>query len=143
MINPKEAQTMMVEVCTKVILTLSEENKIDPTRLKIRIDMENARAKPIFALFDTSGFVKKSNLNEIIHAGGGQGLGMIVGMYVRNVIRDIFAEAIKRFELSDSKELFILLFVAQVEGVTVPHISIYKQGEKVDTAPIAELIGAS
>ena len=143
MMNPKEAQTMMVEVCTKVILTLSEENKIDPTRLKLRIDMENVGAKPVFALFDASTFVKKSNLNEIIHAGGGKGLSMIVGIYVRNVIRDIFVEALKRFQPSDSKELFILLFVADIEGVTMPHIAIYKQGEKVDTAPIAELIGES
>jgi hypothetical protein len=143
MLNPKEAQTMMVEVCTKVILTLAEENKLESIHLNIRIDMENTTSKPVFALFNKSAFVKQSDMKEIIHAGGGQGLSMIVGMYVRNVIRDIFIEALKRFELTDSKQLFILLFVKQTEDVTVPHIAIYKQGEKVDSAPIAELIGVT
>ncbi|MNU67067.1 hypothetical protein D3C71_563980 [compost metagenome] len=141
MINSKEAQAMLVDVCAKVISTLAEENNIEETQLNIRIDLENPTSKPVFALFNQSTFVKRCDLNTIINAGGGKGMGMIVGMYVRDVIKNIFVSSMKEFEVSDSKELFLLLFVKQEDDLTVPLIAIYKQGIKLDALPVAQLIG--
>lgn len=141
MINPKEAQGMLVEVCGKVISTLAQENNINKSDLNIRIDLENPTSKPLFALFNKSTFVKRVDLKEIINAGGGLGLGMIVGMYVRDVVKNIFVSSMKEFQVSDSKELFLLLFVKEQEELNIPYIAIYKQGEKMDALPVAQLIG--
>ncbi|TSJ41260.1 hypothetical protein [Fluviicola chungangensis] len=141
MINSKEAQAMLVDVCTKVIGTLSEENNIEKTQLNIRIDLEFPTAKPVFALFNQTKFVKPSDLNTIINAGGGKGMGMIVGMYVRDVIKNIFVSSMKEFQVNDTKELFLLLYVKQEDQTAVPYIAIYKQGIKLDALPVAQLIG--
>ena len=141
MINPKEAQGLLVEVCGKVISTLAEENNVHKTALNVRIDMENPTSKPVFALFNQSTFIKREEIKKIIHAGGGKGLSMIVGMYVRDVIKNIFVTSMKEFETTDSKELFLLLFVKQEEELFVPFIAIYKKGAKMDALPVAQLIG--
>lgn len=141
MINPKEAQGLLVDVCGKVISTLAEENNIHKTALNVRIDMENPTSKPVFALFNQSTFIKREEMKTIIHAGGGKGMSMIVGMYVRDVIKNIFVTSMKEFETADSKELFLLLFVKQEEELFVPFIAIYKKGTKMDALPVAQLIG--
>lgn len=143
MINPKEAQGMLVEVCGKVISTLAHENNIEKTTLNIRIDLENPTSTPLFALFNQSMFVKRADMKTIIHAGGGKGLGMIIGMYVRDVIKNIFVSSMKEFQANDSKELFLLLFVKLEDDQHVPHIAIYKQGVKMDALPVAQLIGVA
>ena len=141
MINSKEAQAMLVDVCTKVIGTLSEENSIEKTHWNVRIDLEFPTAKPVFALFNQTKFVKQSDLNTIINAGGGKGMGMIVGMYVRDVIKNIFVSSMNVFQVSYTKELFLLLYVKQEDQTAVPYIAIYKQGIKLDALPVAQLIG--
>lgn len=141
-INPKEAQAMLTEVCNKVVCNLAEENNIQQAQLSIRIDMENPNAKPVFALFKQSEFLKRSDLSAIVNAGGGKGMGMIIGMYVRDVIKNIFVSSVKEFQAESTKELFLLLFVKQVGELDVPHIAIYKQGVKMDALPISQLIGA-
>ncbi len=142
MINPKEAQAMLVQVCEKVVHTLAEENKIEKTQFNIRIDLENPTSKPIFALFDKTVLVKRSDLNEIINAGGGKSMSMIVGMYVRDVIKNIFVSSMKEFQVASSKELFLLLYTKQEDGLGVPYIAIYKQNVKMDALPVSLLIGA-
>ena len=141
MINSKEAQGMLVDVCGKVISNLAEENNIEKTTLNIRIDLENPTATPLFALFNQTKFVKRAEMKTIIHAGGGKGLGMIIGMYVRDVIKNIFVSAMKEFQSTDTKELFLLLFVKEENEQSVPYIAIYKQSEKMDALPVAQLIG--
>ena len=141
MINSKEAQGMLVDVCGKVISNLAEENNIEKTTLNIRIDLENPTAPPLFALFNQTKFVKRAEMKTIIHAGGGKGLGMIIGMYVRDVIKNIFVSAMKEFQSTDTKELFLLLFVKEENEQSVPYIAIYKQSEKMDALPVAQLIG--
>lgn len=142
MINPKEAQVMLVQVCEKVVHTLAEENKIEKTQFNIRIDLETPTSKPIFALFDKTTLVKRSDLNEIINAGGGKSMSMIVGMYVRDVIKNIFVSSMKEFQVDSSKELFLLLYTKQEDGLGVPYIAIYKQNAKIDALPVSQLIGA-
>ena len=141
MINSKEAQGMLVDVCGKVISNLAEENNIEKTTLNIRIDLENPTATPLFALFNQTKFVKRAEMKTIIHAGGGKGLGMIIGMYVRDVIKNIFVSAMKEFQSTDTKELFLLLFVKEENEQSVPYIAIYKQSIKMDALPVAQLIG--
>lgn len=141
MINQKEAQTMIVDVCHKVIITLAQEQQLPADSLNIRVDLETLTAKPVFALFDKSKFIRRCNLSEIVNAGGGKGWTLIIGTYVRDMISKIFSAAMARFEAVETAELFVLLFIREIEGVTVPHIAIYKQGKKVDSAPISELIG--
>jgi hypothetical protein len=140
MINKKEAQRLLVEVCGKVISTFAQENNIEKTHLNVRIDLENPTATPVFALFNKSMFVKRCDLNTIIRAGGGKGLGIIVGVYVRDVIKNIFVSAMKEYQMKESKEFFLLLFVKQENELTVPYMSIYKQGEKMDALPVEQLI---
>ena len=141
MINRKEAQGMLVDVCGKVISNLAEENNIEKTTLNIRSDLENPTAPPLFALFNQTKFVKRAEMKTIIHAGGGKGLGMIIGMYVRDVIKNIFVSAMKEFQSTDTKELFLLLFVKEENEQSVPYIAIYKQSIKMDALPVAQLIG--
>lgn len=142
LINPNDAQAMLVQVCEKVIHTLAEENKIQPAQLSVRIDLENPTVAPIFALFHQTGFMRRSDLNEIIRAGGGKGMAMIVGMYVRDVIKNIFLSSMKEFQATSTKELCLRLYLKQEGELKIPHMAIYKQDEKMDALPVSLLIGA-
>lgn len=142
-INPKEAQVMLTEVCNKVVYNLAEENNLEQAHLNVRIDLENPTAKPVFALFKQSQFLKRSDLNAIVHAGGGKGMGMIIGMYVRDVIKNIFVSSAKEFQAESTRELFLLLFIQREGAIDVPHIAIYKRGVKMDALPVSQLIGAA
>lgn len=141
MVEAEEAKNFVVETCTKVITTLSEENNIE--NLKIRIDLENKKAKPVFGLFDNSTLHKRCSLRDIIHAGGGKGMGMILNVYVKKMLKDIFFQTMKRLEFTDTKLMFVLLYLNEADSVTFPTISIYKDGVCIETMPIAEVIAAS
>ncbi len=136
-----EIKTYIVDVCQKVLINLADQNKVEHKELFIRIDMKDAHSKPIFGLFHLSKFLIQTTLKEIIHAGGGAGMGMIIGMYIRNIIRDIFIASLKRFELKDTKDVFILLYLHPTDENKTPMIAIYKQGELVDAIPVGEIIG--
>lgn len=142
--NEKEqASQFIVEICDTVIVTLATENKIQPTDLIVRVDLENTNAKPVFGVFENSRLIAKPSLKEIILAGGGQGFAMVASMYVRNIIKDIFVLSMQRFELKDSKQLFVLLYLKSVSEKNHPFIAIYKDGEYMDSAPMSEFIGVS
>lgn len=137
----QEVKTYVVDVCQKVILKLAKDHKIEDHHLNIRIDMENQQSKPIFGLFHVSKFLAHSSLKEIIHAGGGMGMSMLLGMYIRNIIRDIFIASLKRFELNDTKDIFVLLYIKEEDENKTPMIAIYKKGELVDAIEVGGIIG--
>lgn len=141
MIEVNEARNFVVETCTNVLKTLSEENNIE--HLRIRIDLENRKAKPVFGLFENSTLRKRCTLKEIILAGGGKGMGMILTVYVKKMLKDIFFQTMDRLEFNDPKLMFVLLYLNEVDSVTFPTISIYKDGSCIETMPIAEVITAS
>lgn len=141
MIEANEAKKFIVDTCTRVITTLSDENNIE--NLRIRIDLEHKKAKPVFGLFEKSTLCKRCTLRDIVHAGGGKGMGMILNVYVKKVLKDIFFQTMKRFEFTDTKRMFVLLYLNEADSVTFPIISIYKDGECIETMPIAEVISAS
>src|SRR3989338_1971354 len=114
--NDKEqASQLIVEICDKVIVTLATENKIQPTDLIVRVDLENTSAKPVFGVFENSKLIAKPSLNEVIRAGGGQSFAMVASMYVRNIIKDIFVLSMQRFELKDSKKKWAVCGVVRLE----------------------------
>lgn len=135
--DTKEAKNYLVEICQTVITTLAEKHQIDKHRLNIRIDMENIGAKPVFALFHKSQFIAPCSLKEIIHAGGGKGFTMLLSMHIKGIITDIFEASLQRFELTSTKDLFILLYLKADE----PVLGIFVKGEFQEFIPIGEIIG--
>lgn len=143
MISEKEAQTMLVDVCKTVIVNLSKQSGIPIGNLHIRIDMEKLSAKPVFGVFNKSAFIRRIELSELINLAGGKGLGFIVGIHVRNVIKDIFTELCKKLEETDTKRVFLLLFGRELDQSLVPYFAFYKEGQKVDSITVADLMGGN
>ncbi len=135
--NTKEAQTYLVQTCKEVITTLAGQHQIDKSHLNIRIDMQHITAKPVFALFEKSVFLAPCSLKELIHAGGGKGFTMLLGMHIKGIIKDIFKASLEQFKLTDTKELFILLFLKADQ----PLIGIFVNGVFHQSVPIGEIVG--
>lgn len=145
--NANDAQAYTVEVCQNVLLNLAAAKGIQPADLKLRIDMQNAVADPVYALFDKvigkNTFIERCTLKEIIHAGGGQGLAMILGMHIKGIIRDIFKASLLRFEITNTKQLFLTLYLQQKGTEFVPMIAVFKNGQFMDAEPIGGIIGVT
>lgn len=135
--NTKEAQTYLVQTCKEVITTLAGQHQVEKDNLNIRIDMQHITAKPVFALFEKSAFLAPCSMKELIHAGGGKGFSMLLGMHIRGIIKDLFTAALEQFKLTDTKELFILLYLKANE----PLIGIFVNGVFQQSAPIGEIVG--
>lgn len=136
--DTKQAQQYLVETCLAVISTFATQHGIEKENLNIRIDMENISAKPVFALFEKSNYLAPSSLKKIIHAGGGQGFTMLLGMHIKSIIKDIFKASMERFKIEKSSEVFLLLFLKDEN----PTIAIFAKNEFKESVPI-ELIIAS
>jgi len=138
-----ETRELVVETCNKVIEHFSNEHKAENTEIKVRIDLEKVGAKPIFGIFNKSNLVERCTLKKIIHAGGGKGFSMIIGVYIRNIIKDIFIQSLKQLELDNPKQIFILLYLKSENSVTHPCVALYKNGDYLWSLPISQVIDAS
>ena len=135
----KEAQNMMVDACVTVIENLSKENGISKEQLRIRIDLEELKAKPLFSIFCGSEFRATSSLRGIIISGGGRGLAMFLSVQIRGIVRDIFNATLLRCQESDTKTVFVLLYLKE----NAPTIAIYHRGQFLESLSIAEILSES
>ncbi len=138
--NEKDVQAFVVDTCQKVISSLAQMHKLEDVKLNVRIDMQELHTKPVFALFNQSALITQCSMKEIIHAGGGQGLEMVVGTYLRNIIKDIFSASMKQFEIESTRQMFVLLSLRSEDGVKIPIISIYKNGRFLDSVVLGDFI---
>lgn len=139
----EEVKVLVVDVCQKVVVNFSKEIRVEKENLNIRIDMKDTFSKPVFGLFEGSKFLTQKSLKDVIHAGGGTGLSMVLSMYIRNIIKDIFSASLKRFELTDTKDLFVLLYIKAEANTKTPMIAIYVKGELMDAVEVGEIIGGT
>lgn len=137
----EEVKGMVVGICEKVLTTLADENKID--NLRVRIDLENNKAKPVFGLFDNSTFIRRMTLKEVVHAGGGKGMGFVVNTYVKKILKDIFFQTMARLEFEDPKRMFVLLYMKTQETVNFPNIAIFLDNKGIESLPIADAMVAN
>jgi hypothetical protein len=137
----KEVKQLVVDTCINVITQLAREKKIEKNKLRVRIDLETIKSKPIFGLFDESVFLGKKSLNEIIKAGGGQGLNMILGTYIKKIIRDIFSQTMSQLKIENTMEMFILLYLKEEDGLE-PTLTVYHNKEFIWSMFIGEAIEA-
>lgn len=138
MVDANEAKEYVVRTCTNVLTELGNKYNVEIPR--VRIDMKTLKDKPVFGLFNKSTFKGHCTLKEIIRAGGGKGMTMILGVYIKNLIRDIFSGTMKRLDFSDSKLMYVLLHLKTVDSVTIPMISIYREGQLLETTPIGDAV---
>lgn len=141
----QQAQAAMIEICRNIVENFADKYNVDHLNLSIRIDMENTGALPVFGLFDKTGgafrFLARHTLQEIISIGAADIPAMFRKMMlpqVRDIISDMFRQAMKGYESNDSKQLFVLLYLEKVQGDTMPAISIYLNDKKMDSALIGE-----
>jgi hypothetical protein len=139
----KEAAEIVVETCSKLVDHYAKKHDTLNTNVRIRIDMEKLGAKPVFGIFDESTIVERCTLKDIIRASGGGGFSMIIGVYIRNIIKDIFTQSLKEMKLSDSKQLYLLLFLDSLAKVSQPTIGLYRGKEFAWSLTIAEIMEAS
>lgn len=138
MVDPNEAKEYVVRTCTNVLTELASAYNVAVPR--VRIDMKSLKDNPVFGLFDSSTFKAHCSLREVIRAGGGKGMTMILGVYIKNLIRDVFSGTMKRLAFTDSKEMYVLLHLSAVDSVTIPMISVYRNGERLETIPIGDAV---
>lgn len=124
----KEAKEMIVGTCSKLIEHYAQKHSVENALVRIRIDLEKIGAKPVFGIFDKSTLLERCTLKNIIHAAGGKMVSMIFAMQVRSVIKDIFVQSLKHLELSEPKELFLLLYNTHIESNHQPVIALYVKG---------------
>lgn len=139
----KEVKEMVVDTCVNVITQLATEQKVKKEDLQIRIDLESIKSKPLFGLFYESQFLCRKLLKEIIKAGGGQGFNMILGTYIKKIIRDIFSQTMTQLKIENSKELFVLLYLKEQEGELTPMFAVYHNKEFIWCMEIGEAIDAA
>lgn len=135
-----EIKEMIVNVCRKVIVNIAQKHTISGHELNIRIDMQDLKSKPVFGLFHQSKFLAHSSLSEIIRAGGGMALYFLIESHIKKLIRDIFINAVKRYALNQTSEMFVLLYIKQENDQKMPMIAIYKNNELVDAVEIGEIV---
>lgn len=135
-----EVKAYSINVCQQIVENLAKAENLASTELKIRIDLKDRFSKPVFALFNSSGLIRQITLSEIISAGGGKGLAMMLSMTVRNLIRDIFLASLKRFEKQEFKEIFLLLTIKNKEEESVPFLSVFVEGKHQDSLPVGEIV---
>lgn len=139
-----EAKEMVVETCANLVAHYGKKNGVSSNEIKIRIDLEHLNGKPVFGIFSHSTLVEKSTLKEVIKVAGGGGFAIVIGFYVKSIIKDIFEQSLKQLEMTDSKQIFLLLYVQNNDkGVTFPHIALYKGKDFLWSLPIAEVMDAS
>lgn len=136
-----EAKEIVIETCNKVIEYYTNRHEVSSESLRIRIDMENTASKPVFGIFDNSTFLERATLRQVVRAGGGGALTMIISVSVQNIIKDIFVQSLKQLELTDSKRIFLILQAKKNEdGVTFPHIALYMNGVRKWSLSVAEIM---
>lgn len=124
----KEAQKIVVDICSNLLLHFAEKHKVEPKNINIRIDLEKLGAKPVFGIFENSTLLEKCSLKSIIRQAGGKSFSMIIAVQIRSIVKDIFRQSLKQLELKDSKELFLLLFGADAEDGIKPSLALYNKG---------------
>lgn len=137
--DSKEVKDYVLNVVKEVFTTLSKEKQIEAQELNIRIDLQGLFSNPVFALYRKASFLCPSSLNEIVVAGGGKQYKMIVGVQIRGIVSKIFKAALKQFNLNDTKQMFVMLFIKVENEITMPMLGIYKQGQLVDEIPIGDI----
>lgn len=139
-----QAQAYTVKVCKEVLLNLAQKNGINPKDVRLRIDMCSLTEEPLFAVFDKvigrDTLREKCTLKQVIHAGGGKAMAMILSVHIRNIIRDIFAASLQQFAISDTKQVFLSLYLSDDES-EIPMIAVYKDNRLVDDVPTGSIIG--
>lgn len=135
-----ETKKMVVGVCESVIRNLAEELNIEPEQLFVRIDLEHLRAKPVFAIFQSRQFRTLKTMNQIINAGGGKGFGMLIGMHLKTIIGDLFKGFSEQLNIQNTKELFINLHFKSDPAGSIPVLSVYHLGKRIDSIAVGEII---
>ncbi len=134
--DKNEVSEFVASTCKDVLSNLAQQYQAP--NLSIRIDMEKVHGKPVYALFDGSTFLARCSLKDIIRAGGGIGMYLLISMEIVKILRQIFTESMKRFDFHDPKLMYIRLFLATNQE---PKISIVKEGQCVETVSIIEATG--
>ena len=135
-----ETQKIVVEVCEKVLTSLAETHQKEAQNIRLRIDVETIKSKPVFGVFDQKIFIGHLTLNEVIAHGGGKGMGLIIGMYLKNIIRDLFLGFTKHLNENNTKNIFIILHFKTIGEINQPVLSIYHLGKLVDSIAVGEII---
>ncbi len=138
-----EAKEMVIGTCSKLVEHYAQKHSIENTSVRIRIDLEKVGSKPVFGVFDNSTLLERCTLKNIIHAAGGKGFSMIIGMQVRSVIKDIFVQSMKQLALNDPKDLFLLLYNKQLGNDRQPVIALYVKGKFSWSLSIEEIMEES
>jgi hypothetical protein len=135
-----EIKEMIVNVCRKLIIRIAQKHGVLGHELNIRIDMKDVKSKPVFGLFHHSKFLSHTTLVDIIRASGGMALNFLIQTQIKNLIRDIFINAVKRYALNQTSDLFVLMYMKEENDTKIPMLAIYKHGELMDAVEIGEIM---
>lgn len=139
----KEAKEIVVETCSQIIEHYGQKHKTENENIRVRIDLEKINAKPVFGIFNQSTIVERCSLKDIIRVSGGKGFGMLIGVYIRNIIKEIFTQSLKVLEISDTKQVFLLLYLHDKDGTIQPTIGLYQGNNFIWSLSIDEIMDAS
>lgn len=135
-----EVKEMVVSACVNALETLASSQGVAKDKLNLRIDLKDLKEKPVYALFEESKFLCRCELKDIVRAAGGKGLNMLIGGYIRSIIKDIFSQTLTQLESKEYKDLFLLLFIKETDGKFEPNLAVYYKQEFIWSMLIADAI---
>lgn len=135
-----EIKEMIVNVCRKLIVKMAQKHGVLGQELNIRIDLKDLKSKPVFGLFHHSRFLSHTTLVDIIRESGGMALNFLIQTQIKNLIRDIFLNAVKRYALNQTSEMFVLMYLKEQNDKKIPMLAIYKQNELMDAVEIGDIM---
>lgn len=136
-----EADKIIAETCTNLMLEIAEKESITVENVGIRIDLENEKAKPIYSVFDRAKFIKQILIKEIAKAAGAGMMSGLISKSIRDIVKSIFKFGSEQYQVEDTKEIFILLHLRNQENVQpITAIALYIKGKLETTILLSELL---
>jgi hypothetical protein len=135
-----DTQKMVVEVCQNVLSEIAKTHQIEAQKVHLRIDTEDLKSKPVFGIFNERTFICPKTMSGIIELGGGKGMGLVIGMYLKNIIGELFKGFMQHLSETDTKNICIVLHHNSDAEESFPVLSIFHFGKRIDCIRVSEIL---
>jgi hypothetical protein len=140
--SDEEAIEMIVEMCQSLIVAFAEEYKVNQEDINIQINLENLYATPVFGIMEKNRPLRRTDVKGLLKSSDLEPKMMLIAIdEVTNLIRLIFTNRMQFHNITDSKEVFLLLSLKEFSGILTPAIGVFQNFKLIETEPIAKIIG--
>lgn len=137
-----DTEKIIVDTCSNLLIGMAEQEKIASQHVGVRIDLENKKSKPILSLFDKAKFLKRINIKDLAKASGVGAMSGLISMSIQKIVHSIFNYGFEQYELTTTKEMFILiqLKIQKGQSNTSTSIALYIKGQMEESKLLSEIL---